>query len=163
MVLIMSSKDEIKALNERQAFEQFLSCLNVAFSRDSIQSRIPPEPDILFRGANGNVSFEIMQVCSAEMKQDEARLLQGGRSKAVWCGDPNWDVFGEKLRHDYKSSHPVELLCYLNAGTPMPLSEVRNRLQTEIDCSTANFFRRIWLFGENSVHKLFELDNASHL
>lgn len=71
------SKDLVKAERERAVFELFCRSQNWWSAEARIESRVPPEPDILFTPASGDpVAFEIVEF----MDRDFARTMASDRA-----------------------------------------------------------------------------------
>ena len=159
----MSSKDDKKAERERLVFLSFLQSIGIAGDNASVESRRKPEPDILFKGRNGYVAFELMEICTPEIKRDSSRLKKTGVSKAIWSIPSLGEAFGEKLRLVYDIKHPFELLCYAGKESGSVDSEIIDAMKIEIESSVKINFRRIWYLGENGIFKVYETGGVPDL
>ena len=66
---MISTKDKVKAENERKVFRFFAEALDWAIEGRQIESRSPPEPDILFERNEGHVAFELLSATTPEFQQ----------------------------------------------------------------------------------------------
>jgi hypothetical protein len=132
-----------KAGSERDIFMEFVAVAALPVVLGSVESRRPPEPDILCELANeGRVAFELVQL----VDQDLARTLARGESSGLWIGDPTLDMVRTKLiRKSYETQYPMELLAFgddLLLPRDVWLPTFEQRLKNLLDESR---FRRVWV------------------
>src|ERR1700691_6075469 len=104
--------EEEKAARERLVFQAFIKASGLPISPESVESRKPPEPDILcVHEGDGKLAFELVEICA----EDIARKLSAiGKEKFGFLrsADPSRDVLQKKLKKNYRTEYPVDLLCY---------------------------------------------------
>jgi hypothetical protein len=139
--------EEEKATRERLVFRTFLKESGLQISPKSIESRKPPEPDILCVHENdGTLAFELVEICA----EDIARKISAIGSEEfgfVRSADPAGDVLRKKLKKNYRTEYPVDLLCYASGRTVSPDSVILAAIRPLIETNSGKF-RRVWLFGD---------------
>ncbi len=71
------TKDETKASEERAVFREFVEAARLRVEPDSIQSRPPPEPDILCTLEHGTlVAFELVRLVDQDLARGVARAIR---------------------------------------------------------------------------------------
>lgn len=141
------SASAIKEGKERSVFHHFVVSSQLPIEIDSIESRRPPEPDILCVHQNeGKIAFELAELCSEELAQLPSKTRPSGVS-FTWASDPTEKILDRKLRKNYKSDFPIELLLYTDGRIVTPddvILSIIGDVQVPSHCS----FRRIWVYGE---------------
>jgi hypothetical protein len=131
-------------LRERAVFEAFAVSAGLPIVAGSAGTRPPPEPDILCQlEREGFVAFELVELIDQEL----ARATSTAAAQVLWVDDPTLDSIRKKLRKQYETPHPVELLAYGGAETlPDDVWEARfaQRLRDLVDEAQ---FRRLWVFS----------------
>jgi hypothetical protein len=102
-----------KAESERRAFSEFAAAAALDIIPGSLESRPPPEPDILCELAGrGRVAFELVNLVDEDLMRMLARAIRGTVA-AVSYGDPTIQLIEEKLlRKTYRTPYAMELLAY---------------------------------------------------
>ena len=160
----MPPSDIQKAKREREIFRIFLKSVGCPHDDALIESRSPPEPDICYRGRTEIVAFELVEICDSDLtKAIAVKLKQGGGVVSMFTSDPTPDLINQKLRKQYETSHPVELLCYNAGRTISPDDLVCYEIKSEIDQANEVCFRRIWYCGDKThcVHNPLGLSSLS--
>jgi hypothetical protein len=138
--------EETKAERERFVFRTFIEKSGLQIRLESVESRKPPEPDILcFQDNEGKIAFELVEICDETLarKISETDNEEFGY---VRCSDPSRAVLRKKLKRSYQTEHPIELLCY--AGRTISAdSTILAGIRPMISGSNGQF-RRIWLLGD---------------
>lgn len=144
------SHAEAKAARERAFFGMFLKKRGLPCS--DVESRSPPEPDILYSPTDGErVAFELVEFCSEEMAEAITEDLRSGDCTYIRSSDPSFDILRGKLLKRYESEYPIELLCYNNGRLVSPDNFVVERLRwMSFDKGP---FRRIWYSGRSDYYK----------
>jgi hypothetical protein len=137
------NKEAEKAARERVVFHDFIKKSGLPINPESVESRCPPEPDILcFQENEGNVAFELPEICAKDIA---CTIAQGGGF--LWTSDPSRYVIREKLKKNYQTENPVELLCYTARRTVSPDHLIIEEIRPMIDMDNGQF-RRIWFLGD---------------
>ena len=156
----MSSNEEKKAEKERKLFSIFAKKNGWSHGLELIESRSPPEPDILYQSTTGKIAFELAEICDSDLAALGARLTaEGGGSAAIWTIDPTESIIRSKLNKQYNSQFPIELLCYVNGRTGSPDDMICNGIKDELAKTDRVLFRRIWFFGEKNIYTVFDSSN----
>src|SRR5258708_4015339 len=133
-----------KAARERRVVLGFIPLSGLAIDPESVESRPPPEPDILcVVQGEGLVAFELVEICDPAIAATVTEMRERGGVKFVRSADTSQNTVLKKLRKQYDTPHPIELLCYTSGRTVSPddviISYVRDVLRPASSC-----FRRIW-------------------
>jgi hypothetical protein len=151
------NKEAEKAERERFVFQKFITTCELPIVPESIESRRPPEPDILcLHGVEGHIAFELVEICDGRLAR---KLSAIGKEDFGFfrTQDPSWSVLQEKLRKSYQTNHPVELLCYVGRSLSAD-SQIRATIQPMIEMYNGQF-RRFWLLGDQ-CHLIFDRRNS---
>lgn len=140
--------EEKKAMRERLVFQTFIeeSGLRVR-PKSIIESRKPPEPDILCVHENdGTLAFELVEICAEDIARKVSAI---GREEFgfVRSADPSLDVLRKKLQKNYRTEYPVDLLCYTSGRVVSPDAVILATIRPLIE-TISRKFRRIWLLGD---------------
>jgi hypothetical protein len=146
-----------KAIHELRVFEYFLELRHLPFTPRAVEKRSPPEPDLLCTFHDGeSVAFELAELCDPEIAQPIASPDQA-RCRAFWTADPSSRIVRNKVRKQYRTSHPVELICYTDGRVVTPHDIIIPTVCPIFD-SRNGAFRKAWLLGQTGLHVLW---NAS--
>jgi hypothetical protein len=90
----VNRKEAEKAARERAVFHDFIKKKpGSRINPESVESRCPPEPDILcFQENEGNVAFELAEICAQDIA---CTIAQGGGF--LWTSDTSRKI-REKLK-----------------------------------------------------------------
>jgi hypothetical protein len=152
------SSEESKGEAEIHFFLKFIDASKLDINKASIEKRNPPEPDIRCLFLNGEtIAFELVEICALEMAKNREDLPY------IRPSDPSFDIVRKKLAKNYKTNHPVELICYKNARTASPDNYIAERLSPLIANSSFQY-RKIWLLGDRGVQLLWPkpFESQSH-
>jgi hypothetical protein len=144
------TKDEAKAAEERAVFRDFAAAARLRIVPESVQSRPPPEPDILCAFQDGScVAFELVRLVDQDLAHGVTQTIANPDDpKGVWFDDPTLERIQEKLtRKNYRSPHPMELLAW-GDDTLLPQStwvpKFAGDLRALFDASRSPF-QRLWV------------------
>ena len=161
----MSSKDEKKAEDERKIFSVFASLTYGSADGIVIETRNPPEPDILYHSLDEKIAFEMTNCLEVELQEDISALGDGNALRAV--GWLDWTHCGEVLKKklqkkNYTSKHNIELLLYygrnglnLACADDVYAGELARVMGEHLSLRGSVQFRRVWYLGESETHLLF--------
>ncbi len=150
----MSTEQE-KAEVELAVFREFVSKAGISIDPESVSKPgTASEPDIFCTLSNGKqVAYELVEICSSDIAATLSKIRKGG-SLSLATSDPLERTLRQKLHKTYRTTLPIELLCYTNGRTVSPddliLSEAE-RWANAIDGP----FRRVWLLGEKGVYEVW--------
>jgi hypothetical protein len=146
------SSDKAKAHRERQIFKEFVQKSELPIDAATVESRPAPEPDIRCKTDDGRTSvFELVELCSAELAKEVARLKKrGGDGQFLMLDDPTPQTFLQKIGKTYVSDHPIDLLAYTDGTLVTPDDTIIPVLEDLIQANGRGPFRRIWLLGEKT-------------
>ncbi len=136
-----------KAMRERLVFQTFVKESGLPINSESVESRKPPEPDILCLHKNdGKLAFELVEICAEDIAR-KISAIDKEEFGFVRSADPSRDVLRKKLKKNYRTEYPIDLLCYTSGRTISPdaviIAAVRPLIETNI-----GEFRRVWLLGD---------------
>ncbi len=153
----MSNKDEKKAEFERESFKQFASKNGWPSDESLIESREPPEPDIVYHSPCGKIAFELSEYCDPDIAQQFADQTS---QDFKWVGGPTVKSLKKKLTRSYQSKFPMELLIYWSGQVvetdDMAVPKLKQLFDNKL---TGNKFRRVWYSGEKEVFQIFPADS----
>ncbi len=153
----MSSKEANKAKREKEFFLQFASKNGWPSDESLIESRKPPEPDIVYHSPCGKIAFELSEYCDPDIAHQFADPASQGFK---WVGGPTVRSLRKKLTRSYQSEFPMELLIYWSGQVvetdDMAVPKLKQLFDNRL---TGNKFRRVWYSGEKEVFKIFEADS----
>lgn len=167
----MSTKDEKKEEDERKIFSIFACLTYESIDVSAVETRKPPEPDILYYGKHEKTAFEMTNCLEVELQIDISALDDGRSLRPI--GWLDWAHCGEVLKKKlqkktYTSEHKVELLLYygrnglnLASADDVYAGELAMVMEKHLSFGDIVQFRRIWYLGENKSYLLFSsLDEA---
>lgn len=151
----MRSEDE-KGLDEIRVFETFLTLSELRISSSSVEKRLPPEPDLLcMHDIDGKVGFELVELCDLRLARAIADPRpDAGGTEYIRTSDPTLMVLKKKLRRNYDTLYPVELLCYTAGRIITPTNIIRPTIGLLLG-SACHAFRRVWLMANGEVCELW--------
>jgi hypothetical protein len=152
-----SRKDELKAKYERDSFANFLQAVGWPVDELNIESRLSPEPDILYTLGTESCAFELLSVTQSEFVQPvvNAQMIYPGPTTLR-------ENLEKKLKGNYVSKFPIELIIHYRIAmstTDIVLLDTQEVLWN----FNHDSFRRIWYFGENNRLFLFHKNWWSEL
>lgn len=143
-----------KAAIEREVFSRFAEMLDQAESWRSVESRNPPEPDLLcLHAERGKVAFELVAITDpliAEVNAGHRKSLTG----SYWTTDPTERIIRKKLGRHYVSEHPIELLLYSDLLVITPDDVIVEIAVTWLG-SKDHQFKRAWFMGEHCAQPIW--------
>lgn len=143
----MSAQDDAKAARERDIFMACAEAAGLPVRKGSVESRPPPEPDILCDlEGEGPVAFELAELADAGLAEVESLAIRRGVAPtAVWI-EQTIEKLREKVEQKtYTTPHPLELIGWASAfilppDSWIPLFEPGLRV-----LHGRSRFRRIWV------------------
>lgn len=162
-----SSKDEQKAIEEREYFKLFAEKKGIALTDNNFESRCEPEPDILYQGELETIAFELTNCLEQEIQHDVGKRKKATvSSTAFW---PDLDhcetVLKSKLgKAEYQSKHSVELVVFYGLNG-QNCAAADDFYTGKLSCVVKEWvseqkpiqFRRIWYLGKDDVYLLYSL------
>lgn len=147
-----NDREQKKAAREIVAFFNFVTRSSLPIILESVQSRRPPEPDILCEHReNGLIAFELVELCAPDIASSLAKAQSGD---FVLATDPSPGI-RKKLDKKYETPFPIELLIY-NAGRVItPDNDAIERIQSCFESLGCGQFRTVWFSGEDEVRLIF--------
>jgi hypothetical protein len=149
------STEESKSKVELAIFEEFASKAGIPVAPGSIKKPgAESEPDIFCELKTGEqVAYELVEICSADIAATLSKIKAGG-SAALATSDPTQKTLRQKLHKAYKTSRPIELLCYTNGRTVSTDDMIVSEAQLWAN-AIGGPFRKIWLLGEKGVYEVW--------
>jgi hypothetical protein len=148
----VTSENE-KSREEKKAFQLFAERLGTRHEWLTIESRKPPEPDLLcVHVENGSVAFELVRICDSNI----AKVLAVGakaHQAAFYAGDPSEQIIRKKLQKTYSTRDP-ELLIYSEGVVITPDDVIIPTILPLFD-AIPHPFRKVWFMGEKEVRCLW--------
>lgn len=140
--------EEEKAMRERCVFRTFLKESGSQIAPESIESRKPPEPDILcVHESDGKLAFELVEICAEDIARKVSAARKGNEAEFVRSSDPSGGALRKKLEKDYRTEYPVGLLCYTAGRTISPDAVILAAIRPLIETNSRKFYR-VWLLGD---------------
>lgn len=147
----MASEHE-KGEIELELFRCFLRLAKLPIEPHSVEKRLPPEPDILCRHRlDGPVAFELVELCDRKI----AKSIAQASEVYLRTSDPSAAVISRKLRSNYETSAPIELLCY--SGRIVTPDNVIIQTITPYFRSRRHVFRKAWFLGRKGLHVVWDV------
>jgi hypothetical protein len=112
---LKSRKDELKAKYERDSFVNFLQAVGWPIDELNIESRLSPEPDILYTLGAESCAFELLSVTQSEFVQPlvNAQIVYPGPTTLR-------ENLKKKLKGNYASQFPIELIIHYRIAMSTP-------------------------------------------
>ena len=150
----MASEEE-KAKLEIDFFLRFLVASELPYDANSANKRNPPEPDILcVHATEGPVAFELMEICDSNLAESIFHAGKGG-STYLRTSDPTEKLLIAKSQRKYRTSYPIELVCYTHGRVITPLNVMVPRMRLALQSARKSPFRRVWLFSRKQVQQVW--------
>jgi len=147
------ASEKTKGETEITVFLRFLEVSQLPINRESVEKRSPPEPDILCtHQSEGLLAFELVEMCDSRLAKSLAKASDG----YLRTSDPSANIISKKLRKNYETDAPIELLCY--AGRIITPDNVILPTIKPYLWSWKHTFRRAWLLGRTGVYVVWEAD-----
>jgi hypothetical protein len=149
-----------KAAAERKVFSRFVEMLDQAKSWHSVNSRDPPEPDLLcIHAQRGSIAFELVAITDpliAKVNARHSKLL----ADSLWTTDPTERIIRKKLGRRYVPKYPIELLIYIDRLVITPEDDI---IRTTIAWlgSKEHQFTRAWFMGADSARSIWSAANEA--
>ncbi len=134
----------------------FAKVAGLALVSGSVESRHPPEPDILCELAGaGRVAFELVNLVDEGLARTIAEAARRPeQNSGVWVGDPTLDTIRWKLTAKrYETRYPMELLAY-GGDTLLPYDVWRPTFEqrlTDMFDRAHSAFRRLWVVNRGRL------------
>lgn len=133
---------------EREVFLRFIEIAELPIDAASIEKRLPPEPDLrCIHQAEGEVAFELVEMCDPRV----AQAISEESEAYIRTADPSPLIIAKKLRREYETEVPIELLCYTNNRIITPDSHILLAISPYLR-SYRHIFRRAWLLGRKGAY-----------
>ena len=144
-----------KAVVELAVFREFISKAGISVVPESVSKPgTQSEPDIFCKWSNGEqVAYELVEICSSDIAATLSKLKNGGSTSFV-TSDPTEKTVRQKLHKSYRTSLPIELLCYTNGRTVSPDDLIFCEAQRWANAVDSPF-RKVWLLGEKGVYEVW--------
>ena len=140
---------------EIAVFGEFARQRDLLVEDSTVKKLQPPNPDLSCEIlGEGTVAFELVEICDASMARLSSR---GVEANGVYLrtSDPTRAVVEKKLRKQYQTALPVELLCY-SGQVVSPDSTIIAEIQALLTQWPSPFqFRRVWLLGRKGVYQVW--------
>ena len=154
----MRNEDE-KGRPEIKIFSCFTKFSELPIDPRSIEKHQPPEPDILclIKG-EGLVAFELAELCDSDIARNMNKAAKEDHNQFTWASNSSKEIIRRKLQRQYRTDHPIELLCYIDgrdgSTAGMILPQIRPILDSRKGCEGP--FRRVWLLDDvDKVHHVW--------
>jgi hypothetical protein len=150
----MSTEQE-KAQVEIAVFGEFISKAGISIDHGSVSKPgTQSEPDIFCTLSSGEkVAYELVEICSSDIAATLSKIRNGGSASLATC-DPTERTLRQKLHKTYRTSLPIELLCYTNGRTVSPDDLIFSEAQHWANAVDGPF-RKVWLLGEKGVYEVW--------
>lgn len=147
--------EQQKAEAELTVFREFISKAGISIDLESVRKPgTQSEPDIFCTLISGEqVAYELVEICSSDIAATLSKLRNGG-STALATSDPTEKTLRQKLHKTYRTTLPIELLCYTNGRTVSPDDLILREAQRWANAIDGPF-RKVWLLGEKGVYKVW--------
>jgi hypothetical protein len=142
--------EEAKEAREISIFREFVDRSKLPVVPASVESRKPPEPDILCEIAGeGKVAFEMVELCDADIAMTKSLLRKKPDLGSVflYASDPTENTVRDKILKTYNTGYSIDLLCYTDARLVTPDDMAEEAIACAMRGGTGPF-SRIWFMGE---------------
>ena len=139
-----------KQKRELRVFQEFIERSGLAIVSGSIESRNPPEPDMLCNVIGEDcIAFELKEVCDEVIAKETSDFRRGKSEELPYMrlGFSLDDLMRYARNKEYLSNHPMELIFYISGRTVYRSSEVIPKIRLYFD-NDGHHFRRVWFMGE---------------
>jgi hypothetical protein len=145
-------RERYKAEVERSVFREFVTRLNDSAAWLGIESRPPPEPDLLCRHATrGAVAFELVAITDPNI----AKVDASSGLYAFSTSDPTDRIIRKKLGRIYSSAVPIEPLIYNDLLVITPDDGIIETCRNWLGSKTHQFTKACYM-GESTVRCIWE-------
>lgn len=144
----------LKGQRELAVFSDFVRLSSMPIIMDSVRKMLPPRPDLLCQIGEETVAFELVELCDPNIARMLGRSLHPG-NEGVWTSDPTGLIVRNKLRKNYDTDYPIELLCFA-AGRVITTPDIILPTIRPYLGSFDHVFRRVWLLAEEHVAVVWE-------
>lgn len=135
-----------------EVFHRFVQAAQLPILPNSVEKRPPPEPDLrCVCVAGGSVAFELVELCDSNL----AAAFSNFSEAYIRTSDPSVRIVQKKLRREYRTDAPIELLCYKAGRIVTPDNVVIPTLQPLLR-EWSHVFRRVWLMGSKRAYLLWD-------
>jgi hypothetical protein len=139
---------------ERDVFLRFAAFQGESVSWASVESRPPPEPDLLCQHVVlGPIAFELVSITDPKIAQIHAGHNPGGQSSYL-TSDPTERIIRKKLGCSYTSAHRVELLVYNDQLVVTPDDAMVETVRKWLDAKD-HPFQKAWFMGEHAAREIW--------
>jgi hypothetical protein len=162
-----ASHEDRQARYERQVFlsfaESHVARLVLGVATDTIESRLPPYPDIQCTGCSGTYLFELASITGSEA--GTAARTDPGRPKAFALSHelPFSRILAHKLKKRYQTEGlGLDLLLYYWQQPPPPQDRLSSMIiahSQPLQALLDGHFSRIWIFDLWTSHVLSMISN----
>lgn len=137
---------------ERAVFKRFAE--HAGFSVTSIQSRRPPEPDLLCVTDSGEIYFELTDNTASQIQESVNARSERVKKESYWFS-PFPDRYRAKFDKRYQTnSTECDLLIYF---TLQPVSELSGQFDVCLEACVEwlrehlqqSVFRKVWLYDDH--------------
>lgn len=147
---------------ELAIFRRFAAVAQIRVAPESIQKRLPPEPDILCEVAGrGNVAFELVELCDERWASGTSLPLQRIPTY-LRTRDPTPDILTKKLGRAYTTNAPIELVCYVDGAILTPEELIVASIHSSA-VSGHGPFQRIWLLSRGNALMIWQSNSTTLL
>ncbi len=148
----VGNKHEEKARRERKIFAEFAEAAGLEVDFASIQSEVPPKPDISCTIAGKKHFFEMREITDQALARRYSIAINTGQQTGGWFSqdDPLVSTFSSKLEKDYGELDGVlEFLAYYEKQYPPPIlkESTRQALFWTTQSMLFGKWRRIWIYS----------------
>lgn len=147
--------EQQKAEVELAVFREFISKARIDIDPESVRkSGAQSEPDIFCTLSSGEqVAYELVEICSEDIAATMPKLRNGG-TECLATSDPTEKILRQKLHKSYRTTLPIELLCYTNGRTVSSDDQILSEAQLWANAIDGPF-RKVWLLGEKGIYEVW--------
>lgn len=140
---------------ELAVFREFISKAGIDIDPESVRKLgAQSEPDIFCTLSTGEqVAYELVEICSPDIAATLSKLKNGGTA-GLATSDPTEKTLRQKLHKTYRTTLPIELLCYTNGRTVSADDQILSKAQLWANAIDGPF-RKVWLLGENGIYEVW--------
>jgi len=139
----LKGNEKNKGNIEVKVFTEFVEKAEANIDINTIEKRLPPEPDILCRDLDGNyIAFELAELCSQEMAHLKAKPREGTIRVDTREDVRKITTNKNKKSFKYETKHPIEILYYTSDRTHPNEDVIINSINTGY-----SKYRKIWFLG----------------
>lgn len=147
--------EQDKAGVELAVFREFISKAGIDIDSESVcKPGTQSAPDIFCTLSSGEqVAYELVEICSPDIAATLSKLRKGGIA-GLATFDPTEKILRQKLHKTYRTTLPIELLCYTNGRTVSPDDQILSEAQLWANAIEGPF-RKVWLLGEKGIYEVW--------